>query len=211
MGYDTSFKLKAPIDKRFTGWMRDVKSSDIEESKNVLIAVCMKSQVSEPDAMELSKAYRKIDFSLRLYINYLIEDWKNNHKGDVGTEYSFCGWEYARGREMHFDDEYDPAAEIRNEFCSHLFFSAIEATKGRFERDNDDYHSKYEAVSDIVNEIEETVWDTMNKYFISFYRQHPELADEEGDDTPDPTDSTDSTDPMEESSGEFFEDEDNEI
>ena len=27
----------------------------------------------------------------------------------------------------------------------------------------------------------------MNKYFISFYRQHPELADEEGDDTPDPT------------------------
>ena len=116
-------------------------------------------------------------------------DWKNNHKGDVGTEYSFCGWEYARGRQMHFDHEYDPAAEIRNEFCSHLFFSAIEATKGRFERDNDDYHSKYEAISDIVNEIEETVWDTMNKYFVSFYRQHPELADEEGDDTPDPTDS----------------------
>ena len=208
MGYDTSFKLKAPIDQRFVGWMQDVKPSDIEESKNVLIAVCMKSQVNEPDAMELSKAYRKIDFSLRLYINYLIEDWKNSHKGDVGTEYSFCGWELSRGREIHFDDEYDPAAEIRNEFCSHLFFSAIETTKGRFERDNDDYHSKYEAISDAVNEIEGTVWDTMNKYFVSFYRQHPELADEEGDDTPDPTDSTD---PMEESSGEFFEDEDNEI
>ena len=210
MGYDTSFKLKAPIDKRFVGWLRDVKSSDIEESKNVLIAVCMKSQVNEPDAMELSKAYRKIDFSLRLYINYLIEDWKNNHKGDVGTEYSFCGWEYVRGKEMHFDDEYDPATEICNEFCSHLFFSAIEATKGRFERDNDDYHSKYEAISDIVNEIEEIVWDTMNKYFISFYRQHPELADEDGDDTPDPTDPTD---PVEDSAEEFtiVEDEDNEI
>ena len=208
MGYDTSFKLKAPIDKRFVGWMRDVKSSDIEESKNVLIAVCMKSQVSEPDAMELSKAYRNIDFSLRLYINYLIEDWKNNHQGDVGTEYSFRGWELSRGREMHIDDNYDPATEIRNDFCSYLFFSAIEATKGKFESDNDDYHSKYEAISDVVDEIEGTVWDTMNKYFVSFYRQHPELADEEGDDTPDPTDSTD---PMEESSEEFLEDEDNEI
>ena len=47
----------------------------------------------------------------------------------------------------------------------------------------------------------------MNKYFVSFYRQHPELADEEGDDTPDPTD------PIEESAEEFaiVEDEDNEI
>lgn len=197
MGYDTSFKLKAPIDKRFVGWMRDVKSSDIEESKNVLIAVCMKSQVNEPDTMELSKAYRKIDFSLRLYINYLIEDWKNNHKGDVGDEYSFCGWELSRGREMRIDDDYDPATEIRNDFCSYLFFSAIEVTKGKFESDNDDYHSKYEAISDTVNEIEGTVWDTMNKYFVSFYRQHPELADEEGDDTPDPTD------PIEESAEEF--------
>lgn len=197
MGYDTSFKLKTPIDKRFTGWMRDVKSSDIEEAKNVLIAVCMKSQVREPDTVELSKAYRKIDFSLRLYINYLIEDWKCAHKGDVGDEYSFCGWELSRGREMHIDDNYDPATEIRDEFCPHLFFSAIEVTKGRFENDNNDYHSKYEAISDIVNEIEETVWDTMNKYFVSFYRQHPELADEEGDDTPD------STDPVEECSEEF--------
>ena len=188
MGYDTSFKLKAPIDKRFTGWMLDVKSSDIEEAKNVLIAVCMKSQVREPDTVELSKAYRKIDFSLRLYINYLIENWKCAHKGDAGDEYSFCGWELSRGREMHIDDNYDPATEIRDEFCPHLFFSAIEVTKGRFESDNNDYHSKYEAISDIVNEIEETVWDTMNKYFVSFYRQHPELADEEGDDTPDPTD-----------------------
>ena len=186
MGYDTSFKLKAPIDKRFVGWMRDVKLSDIEESKNVLIAVCMKSGVQEPDAVELSKAYRKIDFSLRLYINYLIEDWKNNHKGDVGDEFSFCGWEYARGREIRIDDEYDPATEIRNDFCPHLFFSAIEASKGKFESDNNDYYSKYEAISDAVNEIEDTVWDTMNKYFVSFYRQHPELADEEGDDTPDP-------------------------
>ena len=33
MGYGTSFKLKAPIDKRFIGWMRDVKPGDIEESK----------------------------------------------------------------------------------------------------------------------------------------------------------------------------------
>ena len=205
MGYDTSFKLKAPIDKRFTGWMRDVKSSDIEEAKNVLIAVCMKSQVREPDTVELSKAYRKIDFSLRLYINYLIENWKCAHKGDVGDEYSFCGWELSRGREMHIDDNYDPATEIRDEFCPHLFFSAIEVTKGRFESDNNDYHSKYEAISDIVNEIEETVWDTMNKYFVSFYRQHPELADEEGDDTPDPTD------PAEECSEEYLEDEDNEI
>ena len=186
MGYDTSFKLKAPIDKRFIGWMRDVKSGDIEESKNVLIAVCMKSQVREPDEMEFRKAYKRIDFSLRLYINYLIEDWKNKHKGDVGTEFSFCGWEYSRGGEIHIDDEYDPAAEIRNDFCSHLFFSAIEATKGKFESDNDDYHSKYEAIFAAVSEIEDVVWDTMNKYFISFYRQHPELADEEGDDTPDP-------------------------
>ena len=196
MGYDTSFKLKAPIDKRFIGWMRDVKSGDIEEAKNVLIAVCMKSQVREPDDMEFRKAYKRIDFSLRLYINYLIEDWKNKHKGDVGTEFSFCGWEYSRGREIHIDDEYDPAAEIRNDFCSYLFFSAIEVTKGKFESDNDDYHSKYEAISDTVNEIEDVVWDTMNKYFISFYRQHPELADEEGDDTPDP---------MEDSTEEFSE------
>ena len=186
MGYDTSFKLKAPIDKRFVGWMRDVKSDDIEEAKNVLIAVCMKSQVREPDEMEFRKAYKRIDFSLRLYINYLIEDWKNKHKGDVGTEFSFCGWELSRGREMCINDDYDPATEIRNEFCSHLFFSAIEATKGKFESDNDDYHSKYESVSDTVNEIEDVVWDTMNKYFVSFYRQHPELADEDGDDTPDP-------------------------
>ena len=207
MGYDTSFKLKTPIDKRFTGWMRDVKSSDIEEAKNVLIAVCMKSQAREPDTVELSKAYRKIDFSLRLYINYLIEDWKCAHKGDVGDEYSFCGWELSRGREMHIDDNYDPATEIRDEFCPHLFFSAIEVTKGRFESDNNDYHSKYEAISDIVNEIEETVWDTMNKYFVSFYRQHPELADEEGDDT------LDLLDLVEESAEEFtiVEDEDNEI
>lgn len=207
MGYDTSFKLKAPLDKRFTGWTRDVKSSDIEESKNVLIAVCMKSQVREPDTVELSKIYKKIDFSLRFYINYLIEDWKNKHKGDVGTEFSFCGWELSRGREIYIDDNYDPATEIHNDFCSHLFFSAIEATKGRFESDNEDYYSKYESISDTVNEIEDTVWDTMNKYFVSFYRQHPELADEEGDDTPDPTD------PIEESAEEFtiVEDEDNEI
>lgn len=187
MGYDTSFKLKAPLDKRFVGWMREVKSSDIEETKNILIAVCMKSQVREPNASELSKVYKNIDFSLRLYINYLIEDWKCRHNGDVGTEYSFCGWELSRGREIHIDDNYDPATEIRNDFCSYLFFSAIEVTKGKFESDNDDYHSKFESISDIVNEIEESVWDTMNKYFVSFYRQHPELADEEGDDTPDPT------------------------
>ena len=36
MGYDTLFKLKAPIDKRFIGWMRDVKSDDIEEAKNMI-------------------------------------------------------------------------------------------------------------------------------------------------------------------------------
>lgn len=197
MGYDTSFKLKAPIDKRFTGWMRDVKSNDIEEAKNVLIAVCMKSQVKEPDEMEFRKAYKRIDFSLRLYINYLIEDWKSKHKGDVGTEFSFCGWELSRGREIYIDDEYDPATEIRNDFCSHLFFTAIEATKGKFEQDNNDYYSKYESISDTVNEIEDVVWDTMNKYFVSFYRQHPELADEDGDDTPD---LTDSSDPIEESS-----------
>ena len=200
MGYDTSFKLKAPLDKRFVGWMRDVKPGDIEESKNVLIAVCMKSGVQEPDASELSKVYKKIDFSLRLYINYLIEDWKNKHKGDAGDEYSFCGWEYARGREIYFDDKYDPATEIRNDFCSYLFFSAIEASKGKFESDNDDYYSKLEAISDTVSEIEDIVWDTMNKYFISFYRQHPELADEEGDDTPGPIEESSevATEPAEE-------------
>lgn len=183
MGYETTFKLKSELDSQFIGWMTEVKQSNNDEYKNVLIALCMRA-LDEPDMTALHKIYREIEFSLRSLVNLYSQEWKYYLKNRLEKEGEiwFCGWDKARhGNSNVWEDE----DSIINFFMKELFIKAVQPCKSAFENDTN-FWNKYDQIRESLEELEDCVTDMWDHKFIDFYREHPELATEDGDDTPEP-------------------------
>ena len=183
MGYETHFRLKGELDKQFTSWMKEVKKEDINRQKNVLLATCMLTRLSKVDNFELNKVYNSISTAFRMYLNYLVEDWKINlqkrldyeDEYDKKNEVYFCGWNHSEG---HDDPTWEDEDDMINYFVPNIFLLAVESAASPFDNDDDTYYRKLEKISEYVNDLDDCVCDMMDSQFISFYRNHTELADE---------------------------------
>lgn len=184
MGYSTTFRLKGELDSKFKGWKSSsAQSSDKDEYKSVLESTCLLASLSfdKKDSClssYLHKVYRDVSFALRTYTGLLVNDWKvalmdelkeNDNKIDL------YGWQFSDSGNSAWENRED----VEKYFAKELFLLAATPTSGQFDKDNDDFIEKSQQISTYINDIEDCLNDVLWQEFISFYRDKPELADED--------------------------------
>lgn len=176
MGYDASFKIIGEIDPKYKSWRKDTCHEDIVKYKNLLIAACMASSNENSD--NLSATYDKILMSLKIYINYLSEDWKVNlakgfeNQKEEDKVYSVCGWKYSKN-----GSGADWTIESLEDFMiEELFQMAMQPSGSPFDDTENKYYDKLSKIKDTVSEIEDIVWDIWEMDFYNDYK------DKEGSD-----------------------------
>ena len=180
MGYGTKFTLKGDLDDKFkSSNYIPLRKGEIEATKTLLVAHCM--CVDNSKSEHYLEAELRIEKSLRTYVDYLEEDWKENLERRIKEDgcVHFCGWEHSRGRE---ESAWSDIEDIIGFYFQELFLLAIIRTKSPFEKDTD-YYTKQEKILDILTDLPWNVYDMWDQKFIDRYRDS-EDAEEKGDDTP---------------------------
>lgn len=190
MGYETRIKLKGELDKEFKSWMStEVNEGDIQSAKDILIVTCMlcgceqnSTDMSLPD-----KIYKNITFRVRYYVNILTQSKKKHLEKELeenDNTVTLCGMSFSPGNESCIWDE----DKLPQYFISQLFMLAAFATPGPFDRNNEAYMQKLEEVTDIIDEIESSVYDMIDYQFVKRYRGSEdavELGDDDDEDNED--------------------------
>ena len=183
MGYQTTFRLKKGIDGDFVSWMNNVGKEDLAKAKTIFGATCMTSideySDKKSNIIDKYKIWDSISSALKQYVYLLREDWKINLESRINkdNEISFCGWEYSDGHDCSFESLEDYMAFLMEQ----IYPIAISRTKGRFEKDNDDFNEKEHQIYEYINEIEDEVWNIMNHIFIERYRNSKDADEDDKD------------------------------
>lgn len=183
MSYYTSFKLKGELDKQFQPLYSQHSPTDyIEKYKNVLFAICMEDMHNKRPE-DYFKLYETLSIYTKMFLNILLTEYYlslQDELKDKDNTISFCGWQYSRSSlsTLYTDKEDMIAHQV-----SYLFKTAIIKCDDYWDKDST-YHNKYSEVIEAIDSIIETTNDFASTSFVEFYREHPELAVEEGDDTP---------------------------
>lgn len=182
MSYYTSFKLKGELDKQFLPLYSQHSSTDyIEKYKNVLFAICMEDMRNKKPE-DYFKLYETLSIYTKMFLNILLTEYylyiQDTLKSEDNT-ISFCGWQYSRSSlsTLYTDKEDMIAHQV-----SYLFKIAIIKCGDYWAKDST-YHDKYSEVIEAIDSIVETANDFASASLVEFYREHPELAEEKGDDT----------------------------
>ena len=182
MGYQTTFRLKKGIDGDFVSWMNNVGKEDLAKAKTIFGATCMTSideySDKKSNIIDKYKIWDSISSALKQYVYLLREDWKINLESRINkdNEISFCGWEYSDGHDCSFESLEDYMTFLMEQ----IYPIAISRTKGRFEKDNDDFNEKEHQIYEYINEIEDEVWNIMNHIFIERYRNSKDADEDDG-------------------------------
>lgn len=183
MGYQTTFRLKKEIDDDFVSWMHEVKSEDLAKAKTILASTCMTAIDDYSDKkshiIDKYKIWDSISSALKQYLYLLREDWKINLKSrfNENKEISFCGWNYSDG---HGGSAFESLDVYSAFLMEQIYPIAISSTKGRFEKDNEDFYEKEHQIYEYINEMEDEVWEIMNQEFIKRYRDNEDADEDDG-------------------------------
>lgn len=74
---------------------------------------------------------------------------------------------------------FDSLEEFKKCILDQLFQLVVCPTSTRFDKDHEDFNEKEEQVFDILSDIENEVDEIVTYNFVKYYREHPELADED--------------------------------
>lgn len=183
MGYQTTFRLKKNIDDDFVSWMKEIKPEELVKAKTILGATCITAIDEYGDKknhiIDKYKIWDAISIAMKQYIYLLREDWKINLKSRINenNEVSFCGWNYSDGHGSLAFESLDVYSAFLME---QIFPIAISSTKGRFERDNEDFYEKERQIYEYINVMEEEVWEIMDHDFIKRYRDNEDADEDDG-------------------------------
>lgn len=180
MSYQTTFRLKKELDSQFKSWMKSVSQSELTKYKVILEGTCM-LPVKEDNSVYstyLHKCYDLVHSAISMYVKYLSESWKIGltHRIDENNEIFFCGWQYSNNDVSPWESE----DAIIDFYTEELFLYTIQATKGAFDYENTDYQDKLQKVADVVNSIEESVYDMWNQKFVERYRDSEDADESDG-------------------------------
>lgn len=177
MGYSTTFRLKGEIDKSFKSYTtKPYSRNELAKYKAILEAKCL-DPFKRSESPTYDKAYSEIFWAVRSYINCLVVNWKydlNKTLNENNNQIDFYGWEYANDSSVIWED-FESIVEY---FTEELFLISICSTNGRFDKDNEDYYEKLNSICDNIKDLPDTIESAMNKLFVNFYRDNPDLADE---------------------------------
>lgn len=183
MGYQTTFRLKKELDDEFVSWMNKVSKEDLAKAKTILGATCMTAIDEYSDKknhiIDKYKIWDTISSALNQYIFLLREDWKIALKSrfNENKEIYFCGWEYSDG---HNGSAFETLDDYTAFLMEQIYPIAISRTKGRFDKDNEDFYEKEHQIYEYINEIEDEVWSVMNHIFIERYRDNEDADEDDG-------------------------------
>lgn len=178
MGYSTTFRLKSEIDEQFQpNKYRDPNTS---RSKSILMAICLHKFVIESKMFGLYTTFGQIYDNLRIALHELICDAEQVSKQkfvlDKNKEIYFYGWQYS-DNDQHLG--FDSLEEFEKCILDQLFQIVVCSTSTRFDKNHEDFNEKEDQISDILNDIEYEVDEIVTFNFVKYYREHPELADED--------------------------------
>lgn len=182
MSYNTTFRLKGELDSQFKTWMKSVTKSELNKYRVVLEGICIlpvEKSENQRGHTYMYKLYSDIYTAVSMYVKYLIENWKIGLKSriDEKNEILFCGWRFSdSGSGSPWDNEED----LTDFFTEQLFLYVIQPTKGAFDYENSDYDEKLQKVSDTINDIEDSVYEMMDKKFIERYRDSDDAYESDG-------------------------------
>lgn len=180
MGYSTTFRLKKELDSEFIPWVKEVKKSELDKYKAVLLAVCelqYKEDLKDRYSFSLYTLYDKVYFAVSNYVKLISSAWKIELQAKLNEnkEIDFYGWEYSKDDSIWENEE-----DLISFFTKDLFLDIIKPTSGAFDRDNADYDNKIQQIWDQVNEIEDSVWIMLNHKFIRRYRDNEDADEDDG-------------------------------
>lgn len=182
MSYYTSFKLKGELDTQFRPLFGTSNESKyINKYENVLFAICMEDRTNYTPE-DYSKLYDTLERYVNMYINLLLSDYWSSLQNELKNNNStieFYGWQYCKSS---FSPLYESKEDFIAKQASMLFRTAIIKCDNYWDKDST-YNCKYTEVLETIDGIKEITNDFASESFIKFYREHPELADEDGDDT----------------------------
>jgi len=183
MGYQTTFRLKKEIDDNFVSWMDKIKPEELAKAKTILASTCMTAIDDYSDKkshiIDKYKIWDSISSALKQYLYLLREDWKINLKSrfNENKEVDFYGWNYSDG---HGGSAFDTLDDYSTFLMEQIYPIAISSTKGRFEKDNEDFYEKEHQIYEYINEMEDEVWEIMNQEFIKRYRDNEDADEDDG-------------------------------
>ncbi len=178
MGYSTTFRLKGEIDERFQP--NKYRVPNVSKSMSILTAICLHKFVIETKTFCFYTTFEQIYENLRFALHELICDVeqvvKQNFVLDKNKEIYFYGWQYSdESSRLGFDT----LEEFEKCILDQLFQIVACPTSTRFDKNHEDFNEKEDQISDILNDIEYEVKEIVTFNFVQYYREHPELADED--------------------------------
>lgn len=183
MSYKTTFRLKKEIDGDFVSWMAEINPEDLAKAKTIFGSTCMTAIDENSDKknhiIDKYKIWDSISSAMKQYIFLLREDWKVNLKSKINenNEVSFCGWNYSDG---HGGSTFENLDAYSAFLMEQIYPIAISSTKGRFEKDNEDFYEKEHQIYEYINEMEDEVWEIMDQEFIERYRDNEDADENDG-------------------------------
>lgn len=178
MGYSTTFRLKDKIVAQFQP--NNYRVPNLAKSKSILTALCLYNYTIGDKAYDMwisfNKIYDNIDFALSELIKDAEQESKKKLFLNEKNEIDFYGWQYS-DEDSHMG--FDSLEEFKKCILDQLFQLVVCPTSTRFDKEHEDFNEKEEQVFDILGDIENEVDEIIRYNFVKFYREHPELADED--------------------------------
>lgn len=184
MGYEIKLKVDK-LDSKYKPMTREaITDKDIAERKRIFIAWCMNQKLEDTKMWSLESLHKDFDFAFRFFLNYLEENWKHSIMKDLANEDTwcakdeiiFCGWAYSeRGNS-------DNKETIIDLYKDMLWYRISTIPYVSYFDNEDNWYKKKQDISEILDEFEESFWESCNKEFVDEYRDNEVKYDEEDED-----------------------------
>lgn len=164
MGYDATYKIVGELDDKFKPIFKKVTKQELNKYKNLVIGTCM--LVKNLEVVSLSKLYDNITAYTRMYIEYIINNWKVDLKESLkdSNEIHVCGWDFSKSGPSYYPEDIE---DVMNNTVENIFYIAINYTSDILD-DSEKYYAKLNLIRDELD-IEEYIYEIMEHLLFDTY------------------------------------------
>lgn len=170
MGYESTIKINGEIDPKYKTDLKEFNSNLKDRYRAMLLGTCL--QYHEDLSMSKRQLlYDEIAAFVRLYVMEITDEWKFHLKETLkenNNEFYVRGWSFYNGTWIRTTID-----ELEAGLIQELFLYSLCANVSVLDN-SEKWHDKKGQIFDIVNEIEENVFDIMDHEFYEEYKDKEE-------------------------------------
>lgn len=170
MGFDATIKINGEIDSKFKTDLTEFNSNQKNRYRAMLLGTCMQYH-EDLNMSKRQSLYDEIAVFVRLYVMEITDEWKFRLKETLkesNNEFYVRGWSFYNDRWIRTTID-----ELEAGLIQELFLNSLCANVSLLDN-SEKWHDKKGRIFDIVDEIEENVFDIMDHEFYEEYKDKEE-------------------------------------